>query len=39
MGGGWVYSYTSPVFLLNYSINDFKLYLKDIDNDGYWIAE
>ncbi|HBU9793843.1 TPA: EpsG family protein [Klebsiella pneumoniae] len=39
MGGGWVYAYTSPVFLLNYSTTDFKLYLKDIDNDGYWMSE
>lgn len=39
MGGGWVYTYTSPVFLLGYSNNDFQLYLKDIDPDGYWLSE
>ena len=37
MGGLWSYAWTSPVFLLNYSEQDFEKYLNDIDYDGYWI--
>ncbi len=37
MGGLWSYAYTSPIFLLNYNVNQFNKYLSEIDHDGYWI--